>query len=140
MDDAVDLVRAGLDAYARGDPEESLSGFHPDIVWEVGADLTPDGGVYRGHEGVRAFWEEWSSTIEGFSIEVISVEALPDNRVLAVTRASGTGAASGVPVTSREFVQVFDIENGQVVRVGLHATREAAQAPAAAPRSRPPEP
>jgi ketosteroid isomerase-like protein len=123
VEDAVELVRTGLEAYARGDHESALSGFHPDIDWVVGEDLVPEGGRYRGHDGVREFWAGWAVVFEGFSLEIVSVEQLEDGRVLAVTRASGTGAGSGVPVRSPEFTQLFEVEDGQVVRVTLRSTR-----------------
>jgi ketosteroid isomerase-like protein len=111
--------RAGMEAYGRGDYEAALEGFHPDIEWSVEPDLGPDARVYRGHAGIRRFWAEWAEAIEGMSLEVEECRALDDGWVLAVTRASGTGAGSGAPVASGSFGQLGQYRDGQVVRVRL---------------------
>jgi ketosteroid isomerase-like protein len=111
--------RAGMEAYSRRDYERALEGFHPDIEWSAETDLVPDAQVYRGHEGVRRFWAEWAEVIEGMTLEVEECRAVDDGWVLAVTRASGTGAGSGVSVASGSFAQLAQFRDGQVVRVRL---------------------
>ena len=111
--------REGMEAYSRGDYDTALEGFHPDIEWRVEPELVADAAVYRGHDGVRRFWETWAEAIEGMSLQVEEVRALESGRVLAVTRATGKGAGSGVPVASRSFGQVAQYRDGQVVQVRL---------------------
>ena len=124
--DRLTIAREGIEAYNRRDYDAALAGFHPDISWEVGEDLVPDARTYRGHAGVREFWNEWSNLFEGFRLEIEEATTLGPDRALVVTRALGTGAASGAPVESPSFFQVFDFEGDQVVRLRLHASREAA--------------
>jgi ketosteroid isomerase-like protein len=111
--------RRGMEAYSRGDYDRALEGFHPEIEWSAETDLVPDAGVYRGHEGVRRFWAEWAEAIEEVSLDVEECRALDDEWVLAVTRATGTGAGSGVTVASGSFAQLAQFRDGQVVRVRL---------------------
>lgn len=110
--------REGMEAYSRGDFAGALAGFHPDIEWSAETDLVPDAAVYRGHAGVLRFWQMWAEVMEGISLDVEECRALDDDRVLVVTRASGTGAGSGVTVTGR-FAQLAEFRDGQVVRVRL---------------------
>jgi ketosteroid isomerase-like protein len=111
--------REGLEAYSRGDYEAALTGFHPDIEWSVETDLVPDAGIYRGHEGVRRFWAEWAEVIEGLTLEIEECRSIDDEWVLAITRASGTGAGSGAAVASGSFAQLGQFRDGEVVRVRL---------------------
>jgi ketosteroid isomerase-like protein len=111
--------REGMEAYSRGDYETALIGFHPDIEWIAETDLVPDAAIYRGHEGVRRFWAEWAEVIEGMTLEIQECTAVDDEWVLAVTRSSGRGAASGVAVESGTFAQLAQFRDGEVVRVRL---------------------
>jgi ketosteroid isomerase-like protein len=111
--------REGMEAYSRGDYDAALVGFHPDIEWSAETDLVPDAGIYRGHEGVRRFWAEWAEVIEGMTLEIQECTAVDDEWVLAVTRSSGRGAASGVAVESGTFAQLAQFRDGEVVRVRL---------------------
>ena len=111
--------REGLEAYSRADYDTALEGFHPDIEWRVEPELVADAAVYRGHDGVRRFWETWAEVIEGMSLEIEEVRALEGGWVLAVTRATGKGAGSGAPVASRSFAQLGKYRDGMVVQVRL---------------------
>lgn len=124
VDEAYDAAhergfREGMEAYSRGDYETAMEGFHPDVEWRVEPELVADAAVYRGHDGVRRFWETWAEVIEGMSLQVEEVRALEGGWVLAVTRATGKGAGSGAPVASRSFAQLAHYRDGEVVQVRL---------------------
>jgi ketosteroid isomerase-like protein len=123
--DDVDRVCRGIEAFNRRDFEAAMAEFHPDIEWEAGRDLVPDAGVYRGHEGVLAFWRTWLDAIEDFRLQVEESLDAGEGRVFVMTRAEGRGRDSGVPVEA-SFPQVFELRDGQVVRVRLFATRATA--------------
>jgi ketosteroid isomerase-like protein len=137
VDEAYDAAhergfREGMEAYSRGDYDAALEGFHPDIEWRVEPELVADAGVYRGHDGVRRFWETWAEAIEGMSLEIEEVRALDGGWLLAVTRATGKGAGSGAPVASRSFAQLAQYREGQVVQVRLFGDVKRALAAAGA--------
>ena len=46
-----------------------LDFFSEEIVWEAAEDA-PDAGTYRGHEGIRAYFEDWLATVDGFHNEL----------------------------------------------------------------------
>jgi ketosteroid isomerase-like protein len=112
--------RRGMEAYSRGDYEAAVVGFDPAIEWSVHASLAPDATTYHGHEGVKQFWETWAEAISGMALEIEECRCVGQNRVLAITRAHGTGAGSGAPVASGRFAQIADFRNGRVVRVRLY--------------------
>jgi hypothetical protein len=68
---------------------------------------------------VLAFWAQWAEVIEGLTLEIEECTAVDDEWVLAVTRASGTGAGSGATVESDCFAQLGQFRDGEVVRVRL---------------------
>jgi ketosteroid isomerase-like protein len=120
QDDLPMTFRRGLEAYSRGDYEAAIVGFDPAIEWSVHASLTPDATTYHGHEGVKQFWETWAEAISGMALEIEECRCVGQDRVLAITRAHGTGAGSGAPVASGRFAQIADFRNGRVVRVRLY--------------------
>jgi ketosteroid isomerase-like protein len=122
QDDLATMFRRGMEAYSRGDYEAAVVGFDPAIEWSVHASLAPDATTYRGHEGVKQFWEAWAEAISGMRLEIEECRRVGPNRVLAITRAHGTGAGSGAPVASGRFAQIADFRNGRVVRVRLYGS------------------
>jgi len=72
----------------------------------------PDAGIYRGHEGARAYMRDW-------------LEA--GDRLVLVTRGRARGRASGHE-TEIEYAQVYSFENGLLHRIHEHAAREEALA------------
>jgi ketosteroid isomerase-like protein len=120
--DDVMSFRRGMEAYSRGDYEAALAGFDPAIEWSVHASIAPDATTYHGHEGVRRFWDTWAEVISGMALEIEECRAVGEHRVLAVTRAHGTGAGSGAPVASARFAQIADFRDGRAIRVELFGT------------------
>jgi ketosteroid isomerase-like protein len=120
QDDLATIFRRAMEAYSRGDYEAAVVGFDPAIEWSVHATLVPDATTYHGHEGVKRFWETWEEAIRGMALEIDECRCVGQNRVLAITRAHGSGAGSGAPVASRRFAQIVDFRDGRVVRVRLY--------------------
>lgn len=99
----------------------------PEIEW-VEDPQRADGRIHRGHEGVRASWEEWLAGFEDYEFEVEEVVDCGDD-VLVVQTERGRGAASGAAVSSRNHV-VLTIRDGKLLRYrefyDEHAARQAA--------------
>jgi ketosteroid isomerase-like protein len=114
------IFRRGIEAYSRGDYEAAVVGFDPAIEWIVHSSVAPDATTYHGHDGVKRFWQTWAEAISGMALEIEECRVVEQNRVLAITRAHGTGFGSGAPVASRRFAQVADFWGGRVVRVRLY--------------------
>jgi ketosteroid isomerase-like protein len=121
-----DTVREAIEAFSRGQLEESLSAFHPDVVWEVDQEFFLEGGTYRGHEGVLEFWGQWRDAFEGFELVIEECEAVGEEHVLVMSRAQGRGAGSGAPVGSPAFAHVYELRDGRIVRMLMHPSREEA--------------
>jgi ketosteroid isomerase-like protein len=120
QEDLAMIFRRAMEAYSRGDYEAAVVDFDPAVEWSVHASVLPDATTYLGHEGVKRFWETSAEAISGMALEIEECRCVEPNRVLAITRAHGTGSGSGVPVASRRFAQIVDLRDGRVVKVRLY--------------------
>jgi ketosteroid isomerase-like protein len=120
----VEVVRRFNRIFERGDREEWLTYFDPDVVWDTSASEMPAAGVYHGHEGVERWFRDWLETWADYEIENREyIEA--GDAVVVVFRQSGTGRGSGVR-TERDFFIVYDLRDSKVVRFRLFESREEA--------------
>jgi ketosteroid isomerase-like protein len=112
----VDAVLRNFDAWERGDREAWVDSAHPEVEWysEVARQVEGSEGIYRGHDGLRRYWDEWHLVWE-VAIEVTETRDLGDT-VLVLARVRARGEASGVDL-ERPIAFVFRFEDG-LVRTG----------------------
>jgi ketosteroid isomerase-like protein len=92
----VEVVRRWFELRDRGDREAMMRYVDPAIETIEGAEL-PGAGSYIGHAGLATAYDHWASQFDNFRIELTElIDAGSD--VVAETRHTGTGRASGVPV------------------------------------------
>ena len=121
----VELVRGIVDALNRGDVEAMLTLMHPDFEW-MPLEASPVASVYRGHEQVRRYVEDWRSTFEGLRLDLEDPTEV-DDRVVAVVHGHGRGRASGVQLDNC-FCQVWTVRSGEAIGMAEYASREEALA------------
>jgi ketosteroid isomerase-like protein len=118
-------IRAGLDAWSRGDREGSLQGLHPDIEI-VTSQLFP--GVapsYRGHEGYFQFWHDFRDTWDQIALEVKRLDGdAPLIKAFGEFHATGR---DGIQV-GREIAMVFYTDADFVLRMQTFPTWSEAEA------------
>ena len=120
----VEIVRQQAEAYARGDPEEAMSFFDPDVVYDISG-YSVGGGVFHGLEGVQAGFSEWIGSWEGYRYELLDVSDAGDDKVVVTSRHTGRGRGSGVEVEVINAV-VHTLRSGKVIRMDVYATPAAA--------------
>lgn len=120
------------DAYSRGEYEQSLSYFDPEIEFSQPAG-EPGAATYRGHEGVVQAFANWTGAWDDYRVEV---EELTDfgEHVLARTRHHGRGKGSGAVVDHLIF-QVWTLRNDKVVRARMYYDEDEALEILGRPRS-----
>jgi ketosteroid isomerase-like protein len=86
----VELVRRGFMAAMEEDWPTALETLDPDA--EIHDFDIPDAGLYRGHDGFRAWLEGWGEGWESWRVEDVELRPVGDDHVLALFRiiASGT--------------------------------------------------
>jgi ketosteroid isomerase-like protein len=125
MEAGVELVRGIVEALNRGDLDAMLARMHPDFEW-MPLESSPVARVYRGHEQVRHYVEDWLSTFESVRLELEDPERVGE-RVVAVVNGRARGRGSGLEIENR-FCQVWTVRDGVAVAMEEHPTREHALA------------
>jgi ketosteroid isomerase-like protein len=91
----VEIVRAGYDAFNRGDMEAIVATLDPAIEWWPAAD-EPIVEPYRGHDGYRALVGEIREYVPDLQAEIQESFAAGDH-VVTCLRFWGRGRDSGAP-------------------------------------------
>ena len=89
------LVRRGVDAINRRDFDLLLALADPEVVGEPRIAGT-EGAAYRGHDGLRSWWENIFAVFPDFTLEVLDVQTHGDWTITKV-HGRGTGASSDAP-------------------------------------------
>ncbi|MEK6327501.1 MAG: nuclear transport factor 2 family protein [Actinomycetota bacterium] len=119
----VEIVRCAYELFNEGGPEAVISAgiWSPEIVW----DLSPSGiaglGVYRGHDEVRAFFEEdWFGRFPSRSGRSNSTSLVDHgDQVIAVHHQRGLGASSGAAAELEQGI-INTLHDGEIVRVEIY--------------------
>jgi ketosteroid isomerase-like protein len=121
----VDIVREGIDSWSRGDLDGTLALIDPEIVWRP---VTAWPGIqpeYRGHAGVRRFWDGFRDPWETITLEADRIRELDERRVLTRSHFRARGRASGV-TTEIVLHTVWTLEDGKLVRFESFTDEQAA--------------
>ena len=89
MQSDVELVRGIIDALNRGDVDGMLARMDPDFEWRP-LESSPVAQVYRGHDHVRGYIEDWLGTFDRLRIDLENPEDVA-GRVVAPVHAHGRG-------------------------------------------------
>jgi len=109
----VDRYRRVLDTFERRDLDACLELFDPDVDFAPrSAEL--EGSSYRGHEGIRSWWETMFTVFSEYRAEIHDVQDLGDVTFGRV-RLRGHGMQSGAPMEQTQW-HVVEWRQGTVVR------------------------
>jgi ketosteroid isomerase-like protein len=124
----VGLVRAGWDAFVRGDIEEALARVHPDVVTYRAPPL-PDARTYHGVDGLLEAHADWTVDFVEFEMTPGKFISVGDRVVVEICQRA-RGQASGALVMGR-FWFVYTVADGKVIRQDMFkGKREALEAAA----------
>jgi ketosteroid isomerase-like protein len=113
----VEIMRRANEAFKRGDRTGALADYHPDVEWIDLAHAPDSPERVRGLAALQTIWDQWEDAFEDFGAEI--EEYIDVGRfVVAVTSWHAEGKGSGI-VTDLRQVDVFEVEDGKVVRVTL---------------------
>jgi ketosteroid isomerase-like protein len=121
----LDVLRRVSTAFNRRDWDAWLSLLDPDIVYyddEALAIDTPT--VLRGHDQVLMGIQSFVADLDDFRHEIVEMADTGD-RVLCVTRWTGTGRSTGIPLELVEPV-VYTFRDGLIIEGRVFPDREAA--------------
>jgi ketosteroid isomerase-like protein len=101
----VELTKRAVDTFNRRDLRAFLELMDPDVEFTPYEVAVQGGGPYRGHEGVRRWWEEAFAVLPDLRTEVYEVRDLGDKAYLH-GRLRGRGAGSGAPIEREMWLAV----------------------------------
>jgi ketosteroid isomerase-like protein len=126
----IEIVHRLLQAFNELDAEKAVALFAPDGEWRpafTGGGLV-EGAVYRGHDGLRAYFGKQAETWQWVEAKVVEARAMRD-RVFVGIQLAAEGRSSGVPV-DRPTWNVFVFERDKVKSGTVYTSRKAALAAA----------
>ena len=122
----VEVVRRGWDAWIRGDIDALFKTFHPAVEWDTtNYEGWPEDEVYRGHDGVRRFFEEWLASWDRYETGVEEYIDAGGDRVLVLCWQRGFGPDSQAPV-QMDFAQLCTVQDGLILRMEAYSDRSEA--------------
>jgi uncharacterized protein len=108
-----DPVRRFADAVTRGDVDAAIAVCDPEI--EFLSVLALGGRAYKGHDGIRQYFEDASSAWSEWTVDVERILAAPDGRVAIAMTMSGRGRESEARFSERTG-HVWTLRDGKLLR------------------------
>jgi ketosteroid isomerase-like protein len=112
----IERARAGFGALAAGGVEAMLEYVHPGFEMETLPGIAAEPQVYRGHDGVRRWFDSFYEVMDQITIEPSSYEPLEPGRVLIEFTMTAKGQASGIEVT-QEAAAIATMDGGLMRRL-----------------------
>jgi ketosteroid isomerase-like protein len=121
-------VRAGIDAFNRGDPDAVLAVLDGDV--EIfSAQALANAGTYRGHQGYLDWIGQWLEVWDGFAVVAEKIEPIGERHVVVDARQTARGKGSGVEVDMR-IAYMFELDERATLALHLYASLDEAVAEA----------
>src|SRR5687768_11323585 len=131
--DNLEIVRRGFDAYNRRDIDGVLETWAPTAVVDWSNSRGPERGVYRGHDEIRAFWQEFFAAFEEVRFEILDLREVDDDLVIVENVAHMRGR-DGIEVQARSTF-LLALRDGATISFELHQTTQDALEAAGKARS-----
>jgi SnoaL-like domain len=122
-----EVVCGSHEAFRRRDFDAFVEYMDPDI--EFSSLVLEVEGTYRGHDGIRSWWDDILAVFPDWQPQVEDTREVGGRVVLRV-RAEGAGTGSGIDV-DRVIWQVAEVRNGRLKAWKFFRTEEEALAAAA---------
>jgi hypothetical protein len=102
----VELTHRVIDAFNRRDLGAYLELMDPEVEFTPYEVWVQGGDPYRGHAGIRSWWEESFAVLPDLRAEVYEVRDLGGRALLVHGRLRGQGAGSGAPIERTMWLAV----------------------------------
>jgi len=122
--DLRDVIRAGLDAWSRGDLQNTVAAFDPGIEFATSGIYPGLEPVYRGHDGFQRFWKDFRGTWDDIVIEVDQIVAGGQDLYAMAGRFVATGR-NGIAV-ERPLGMLFRMQGDAIAEITSFGSGEEA--------------
>jgi uncharacterized protein len=127
----VEIVRRSFDAIGRGDVEALLDLYDPEIEFEPLTGTRVETGGYRGHQGVRQYFEEATEVWDEVRPVAGEITTIADD-VVVFGHCSIRGKASELE-TDSPCSWVITVRDGRITRHRVYRTNSEAREAAGLP-------
>ena len=125
MQENEEIMRRWAEAIGRGDLAEALWASDLEIVNAEGWALE---ATYRGHEGLRRWWNDLEEAFSDFAMRVEKITPVDGERFLTEQRFIGHFRQTGIPFDA-PWASVVTVKEGRITRaVGYVSKRRALKA------------
>jgi uncharacterized protein len=111
----IETLRQGFEAFNSGDLGRILAFAHPDFVAEVPPELSPEPDTYRGHDGIRRYFQSFQDVMDEIRFQPERFWDVGPSVVVTV-RLTAKGRQTAIPVEQR-IAQVWTFRDGKAARV-----------------------
>jgi ketosteroid isomerase-like protein len=123
----VAVVRALFERANSGNIDALIELLAPDARFVVPPDASAEPDTYEGHEGARRYFRGFDGVLDEVRFELVELDQVSSDTVLAVTRLHGRGMTTGIPVEQQTHV-LISVRGGLVAGIRPYAGRSAALA------------
>jgi ketosteroid isomerase-like protein len=120
----VEIVERGFEAFNDQGIDGILPLIHPDFEATTPPDLASEPDTYRGHEGVRRWFESFDEVMDEIRWDARGFREV-DGRVLVEFTLRARGRTTGLDF-GQEAVMVWELRDGQATRLSLYPTLDRA--------------
>jgi ketosteroid isomerase-like protein len=120
-----ETVRKYLAALGGGDLDDAAEFWSPDIDWRAIEGALDDIGVFKGHQAMRDYYEQWNNTFEEIRIDLAGEPIEAGDKVVAPVRVTARMKESNAEVQMALAV-LFTLADGMIIRGREFGTSEEA--------------
>ncbi len=120
------IVRHVVDVFNTGDIATILALTHDDFELAVPPGLSTEPDTYRGHDGMRRYWESFQDAMDEIHIHLERLDDAGES-VVVTMRLSAKGRSTGIAVAQR-LAGVWTIRDGKVIRIRTFTSLREARA------------
>lgn len=120
----IELVQRANAAFNSGDIERILGLMHPDIETAVGPELSAEPDTYRGHDGIRRYFDSFEDAMDEIRFHQEEFREVCGSVIVAV-RLTAKGRFTRIQVEQR-LAQVWSIRHGKAIQIRSYVSYRAA--------------
>jgi ketosteroid isomerase-like protein len=120
----IETLRRAWESFTTRDPS-GLDYLDPDVVFEVGAEFLPDGGVFHGHDGFREVVGRWAGAWDAFRNEAVEFIDLGRDEAIVVSETAVRSKDTALEF-EWEIAYLYKLRDGKIVHI--RQARDRAQA------------
>jgi ketosteroid isomerase-like protein len=123
----LEIIRQGFEAFNAEGVEGILPYIHPEFEATTPPNLASEPDTYRGHEGVRRWFDSFYEVMEDIRWDAHGLEEQVGEKVVIQFTLRARGKTTGLDF-GQEAVMVWTLRDGKAIRVELFETVEEAMA------------